>query len=169
MLEKGQRRTFVFVTVQVSRIEEVGRYGAATTWLVQVKRISERGISMLGKVDSESMVIDPHAHGAKLDQGKARVDLVLGSFARSLLEVAKVGTHGATKYSPNGWMSVDDAINRYSDAMMRHYLKEKLEGPVDLDEFEEHGVKLLHAAQLAWNALARLHFIVESLQTPKKG
>ena len=52
---------------------------------------------------------DPHAPGAKLDQGKIRMGLVMGGFARALLAVGEVGTFGANKYSDNGWM---DEIGR---------------------------------------------------------
>ncbi len=47
---------------------------------------------------------DPHEIGSKLDAGKPRMSLVLGGFARALMEVVKVGTDGAIKYTENGWM-----------------------------------------------------------------
>jgi len=75
------------------------------------------------------------------------------AFSRALTEVAKVGTYGANKYSDNGWLHVPNAESRYTDAMLRHLLSE-FENEID----EETG--LLHAAQVAWNALARLHFIL---------
>ena len=99
---------------------------------------------------------DPHVPGAKLDAGKVRVGLVLGGFAKALLEVSKVGTKGAAKYSDNGWMQVPDGINRYTDALGRHLLKdaagEKLDPEWDLP----------HAAHAAWNALARLELILRN-------
>jgi len=99
--------------------------------------------------------IDPHSGGAKLDAGKPRVGLVLGGFARALREVSKVGTFGANKYSADGWKSVAGGMERYTDAMLRHFMDEAAGEAVDKDS------QCLHAAQVAWNALARLEFILE--------
>ena len=88
--------------------------------------------------------------GAKLDAGKIQAALVLGGFAKALEEVSKVGTFGAKKYSPNGWKSVKDGVNRYSDAMMRHWLAHQSGELIDADS------GLSHLSQVAWNALAVL-------------
>lgn len=88
--------------------------------------------------------------GAKLDSGKPRVSLVLGDFSRALVEVSKVGTFGANKYSDSGWVSVPRGIERYSDAMLRHYLAERQGKRTDPDS------GLSHLAHMAWNALAML-------------
>ena len=93
---------------------------------------------------------DPHEPGAKLDEGKLMADLVLGDFAPALVEVIKVGTFGAKKYSAHGWLQVQNGLDRYSDAMLRHYLAEKQGERLDPQ------TSLLHSAHLAWNALARL-------------
>lgn len=93
---------------------------------------------------------DAHSPGAKLDQGKLRVDLVLGSFARALEAVAAVGTDGAVKYSPDGWLQVPDAIERYSDAEGRHKLE--LWKGEERDPATGHK----HRAHQVWNALAVL-------------
>ena len=100
--------------------------------------------------------IEQHSPGAKLDAGKVRVGLMIAGFAKPLMEVAKVSTYGAEKYTVGGWAQVKDGEARYTDAMMRHFLAEQ--EVID----EESG--LLHAAQTAWNALARLHFILERLE-----
>lgn len=97
---------------------------------------------------------DAHSPGAKLDAGKPRPGLVLGGFARALMEVVKVGTYGAAKYTENGWMTVPNGLDRYEDAMLRHWLYEKMGQENDPD------TELLHAAHEAWNALARLDFLV---------
>ena len=97
---------------------------------------------------------DQHTSGAKLDAGKVRPALVLGGFARALLEVSKVGTFGATKYTDNGWMEVPNGESRYDDAKLRHWLTEKAGKPTDPD------TNLIHAAHEAWNALARLDLIL---------
>lgn len=98
--------------------------------------------------------INQHAPGAKLDAGKVRMDLMLQGFARALLSVGEVTTYGAKKYTDNGWAAVPNGVARYSDAMQRHYLYESTEGPVDAES------DLLHAAQVAWNALARLELML---------
>ena len=92
--------------------------------------------------------------GAKLDQGKNRLGLVVFGFARALREVGKVGTYGAAKYSDDGWMQVPDGQARYTDAMMRHMFKEATGEACDQD------TGILHAAHAAWNALARLDLMI---------
>jgi len=98
--------------------------------------------------------INPHQPGAKLDQGKLRMDLVLGGFPNALQEVAKVGTFGAKKYTDDGWKQVDNGEGRYTDAMLRHYFAEKTGELLDPES------EILHAAHLAWNALARLELSI---------
>lgn len=96
--------------------------------------------------------LNQHESGAKLDAGKARVGLVVKGFSRALQEVSKVGTFGANKYTDNGWKDVKNGKERYTDAMFRHLLED--DNSVDPES------KLLHAAHAAWNALARLEFIL---------
>jgi hypothetical protein len=91
----------------------------------------------------------PHEAGAKMDEGKVRLGLVLMDFADALWAVGDVGTYGATKYSAHGWKYVPNGQQRYTDALLRHLLSE-----ADEDVDRESG--LLHAACVAWNALARL-------------
>lgn len=104
-----------------------------------------------------------HEPGAKLDAGKPRLSLVLGGFPRALVEVAKVGTYGAVKYTEDGWMSVPDGVKRYTDAMLRHQFAEWV------GEANDKDTGLAHAAHLAWNALARLELMLreqEEAQAP---
>lgn len=102
--------------------------------------------------------MNQHEPGAKLDAGKNRLGLVLGGFASALQEVGKVGTFGAGKYTDNGWQSVPDALERYTDAMYRHLLAEAA------GERNDPETGLPHAAHAAWNALARLHFVMEAAE-----
>jgi hypothetical protein len=74
---------------------------------------------------------------------------VLGDFGLALLEVAKVGTFGAEKYSRGGWQSVENGQERYRDAAIRHLLIQHVE---DIDNQSD----LLHLAHQAWNVLAEL-------------
>lgn len=95
---------------------------------------------------------NPHEPGAKLDAGKP-IAGVLGDFGLALLEVAKVGTFGAKKYTRGGWQTVPDGATRYGDALWRHMLYEQQE-PKDPDS------GLHHAAHAAWNALAKLELML---------
>lgn len=87
-----------------------------------------------------------HEPGAKLDQGKPDVALLL-DFSRALTAVGEVSTYGANKYSRGGWQSVPDGIHRYQSAMLRHLFASRYE-----ERDAESG--LPHLACVAWNALA---------------
>ena len=100
--------------------------------------------------------------GDKYDHGKPRPGLVLSGFARAMKEVVKVGTFGARKYTDYGFLEVPDGANRYTDAMLRHYFAEVSGERLD----SESG--LLHAAHLAWNALARLELMLRDCESDKK-
>ena len=100
--------------------------------------------------ESDPQGKDLNTKGAKADSGKVRPALVLGGFARALLEVSKVGTYGAVKYTDNGWMEVPDGMRRYDDAMMRHWLKSSA------GEVRDPDTNLSHLAHCAWNILAKL-------------
>lgn len=102
--------------------------------------------------------IQPSIAGAKLDAGK--VDVLRGAiqyFPNALTAVAHVSELGAVKYSWKGWQSVPDGIRRYGAALARHLRFEADavdSGPGGL------GDQVLHASQVAWNALARLELIL---------
>ena len=106
-------------------------------------------------MESDPNGVDPHDGGAKLDAGKTQAG-VLSDFSLALLAVADVGTFGANKYCRGGWQEVPNGVERYTDALWRHLLKEKHNA---LDEDSE----LLHASHMAWNALARLELMLRSL------
>lgn len=92
--------------------------------------------------------------GSKFDDGKPDMSLVLGGFPRALLEVGKVATYGAKKYSRDGWKEVPDGLHRYTSAGDRHRLMAATEG------FDgETG--FLHLAHQAWNALAALELYLK--------
>ncbi len=126
----------------------------------QIERLKE-AMNKSGKKAFVRTGIDPHGKsqhetGAKLDAGKVRPSLIIGGMPRAMLAVARVGTYGAEKYTEDGWRDVPDGIKRYTDAMDRHRLQEAV-APCD----DESG--LLHAAHLAWNALARLELMLLEL------
>ena len=115
---------------------------------------------------SDKIEKDPHGKlpnepGAKLDAGKNRVGLMVSGFALALSRVAEVTTYGANKYTPNGWLSVSNGSERYSDAMYRHLL-ESVNHPIDTETGIEH---LAHAA---WNILAVLELkLRKELSSPE--
>lgn len=102
-----------------------------------------------------------HEPGAKLDAGKPDASLLL-FFADALEQVALVGTMGQEKYTRGGWLHVENGIDRYTAALLRHLMKETSDGAHDTDPWyeTEEGKKwagrIRHDAQVAWNALARL-------------
>ena len=101
-------------------------------------------------IDKDPTGLDQHDPGAKLADGKNRLSLVMFGFANALQEVGMVGTFGANKYTDNGWLSVTNGQQRYTDAMLRHLFREASGETIDRDS------GMLHMAQTAWNALARL-------------
>lgn len=102
---------------------------------------------------------DPHTPGAKLDAGKVEMSLILHGMPRALLQVARVATYGANKYTRDGWVSVPDGPRRYTDAMYRH-LNAEARG-----EVHDADTSLEHAAHAAWNALARLELLLRGQGT----
>lgn len=100
-----------------------------------------------------------HVIGAKDDYGKPNMNLVLGGFPDALLAVGRVGTYGANKYTPNGWHEVDDGVNRYLSALLRHYLAYVKGDKVDRESY------LPHLAHLAWNSLAALQLELEKIDS----
>lgn len=111
-----------------------------------------------GDAQSASVAEDSQAAprkpvGTKYDAGKEKVRLILHGMPRAVIAVAEVATFGAAKYAEGDWLLLRDGVNRYTDALMRHLLREGVE-----ERDEDSG--LLHAAQVAWNALARLELML---------
>jgi hypothetical protein len=100
----------------------------------------------------------------KYDGDKANVmSGVFLRFPRAIAEVARVSDMGCRKYSAPlgdmGYLNVEDGYRRYTEALGRHLIAEALEGPVNTERggaLPKEGVAVLHAAQVAWCALARL-------------
>lgn len=104
--------------------------------------------------------VDTHEEGEascdgaiKYDGGKSPVmQGCVQRFPLALQQIALVSEYGRRKYGTyDGWEKLDDAFNRYNDAMGRHILLRKSEGELDA---KDSG--LPHLAQVAWNALAIL-------------
>ncbi len=102
--------------------------------------------------------------GAKMDKGKAPLLRgLLHYFPRALAHVSMVSQAGHDKGYPwKGWESVPEGTVRYGDALVRHLLAEEVEGPIDAKD-----TKMYHAAQVAWNALARLELILREVESKK--
>ena len=92
--------------------------------------------------------------GIKYDQDKLRLAEMIIDFAPELQELCKVWTFGANKYEKSNWKLVVNGKDRYSNALIRHLIAEE-------DNLYDDESKLLHAAHIAFNALARIHFILE--------
>ena len=82
--------------------------------------------------------------GMKYDSGKPRYSLLAPGFVRAVVDVLEVGVK---KYAPRSWQAVPNAVERYADALWRHY-EAILDG-------ETHDAEsgLLHASHLACNAM----------------
>ena len=102
---------------------------------------------------------DLHAPGAKDDKVKPMAGVLL-DFSRALQVVVDVGTYGAKKYTRNGWATVPEGSQRYTDALVRHLLAIDVD-PDGLDK--ETG--LPHLAHVAWNALAVLELQARRKET----
>ena len=96
------------------------------------------------------------AGNTKFDGGKSPIYRgAVSYFPNAISAVATVSAFGASKYSWDGWRGVDDGFNRYSDALVRHLTYEGQGEVLDPDS------GLLHAAHIAWNALARLELLIQ--------
>jgi hypothetical protein len=92
--------------------------------------------------------------GEKFDTGKLRYDLVPMD---ALDEIVRRFTHGAEKYAPGNWQTVDGAVERYSAALMRHYSAYRQGERIDPE-----APGLSHIGAVAWNALALVWFDLHS-------
>lgn len=92
--------------------------------------------------------------GIKYDSGKLRLAEMMQDFRESLSAVCRVWEFGADKYEKSNWKYVDNAVDRYTNAMLRHLIAES-------DQQLDPESSLRHAAHVAWNALARLHFLLQ--------
>ena len=110
-----------------------------------------------GRGESDPNGLGQHTNGAKTDANKPDCSLLL-MFGKALRAIADVGTHGAKKYTRGGWQEVDDGINRYTAALLRHLCLEHY-------ETYDRDLPVRHAAQVAWNSIARLELILREEDT----
>jgi len=123
--------------VQVMAAREQNHFGSITA--EQMEPMSTQEVndfldaeereSTFGSMDALGNLVSmpsQHEPGAKLDTGKPDMSLLL-MFGKALHEVARVCTGGKIQYSRGGWQDVDDGINRYTAAMLRHTFQEHYE------------------------------------------
>lgn len=101
----------------------------------------------------------PRDTAVKFDDGKAPIyQGFLNRFPRAIVGVALVSEYGFRKYgSYDGWEKVPNGLVRYTDAKARHGVLQSIEGAYD-----EQDSGLAHAAQEAWNAMARYEILLRS-------
>jgi hypothetical protein len=92
--------------------------------------------------------------GTKFDDGKPRLAEMIIDFKEPLQELCKVWEFGAKKYSKSNWKLVDNGKDRYTNALLRHLIAEE-------DKLTDDETELLHSAHIAFNALARMYFILK--------
>ena len=97
------------------------------------------------------------ALGVKYDDNKPRLAEMIQDFSAPLEALCATWEYGADKYTETNWKYVLDGERRYTNALVRHLVAEDKE-PYDK---ESH---LLHAAHVAFNAIARLHFILKNYE-----
>ena len=83
---------------------------------------------------------------------KLRWDLLPLDLVEKIVEVYHFGS---LKYAPNTWKGLDDGENRYRAALLRHLVAH------EKGDLRDNESGLLHAAHLAWNAIALLYFAIE--------
>ncbi len=88
---------------------------------------------------------------------------VLQLFPRAMYHLALTSKAGADKYGTTvntiKFLDTPGAYELHTDAMIRHVVDEKLEGPVS---HKDGG--LLHPVMVAWNALARLEVFLKNTE-----
>lgn len=73
--------------------------------------------------------------GKKYDSGKPQYGLIPPN---ALKQVAEVLTFGATKYGPDNWRHVENAKERYFDALQRHVWEWKMGQQTDPETAKHH-------------------------------
>lgn len=92
--------------------------------------------------------------GIKYDEGKLRVAEFLTDFEPVLEPLVRIWEFGANTYGVSNWKQVENGKVRFTNAMLRHFLKES-------HRFKDTETGLPHAAHVAFNALMRLYFILQ--------
>lgn len=91
-------------------------------------------------------------HGTKFDSGKARFELIAPD---AELWMAKILTHGASKYEDNNWTGL--TVKRVLGALKRHL--NSLEMGEDYDTEGDNPSHMPHHAHLLTNAMFLTHLL----------
>ena len=105
--------------------------------------------------------MEKNNEGIKFDEGKPRVAEMVIDFDDAMLELSKVWAFGADKYDKSNWKFVENGKDRYTNALLRHLIAE------GTNQYDDES-RMLHAAHVAWNALARLWFIIKGKVKPRE-
>ena len=100
--------------------------------------------------------------GAKHDKGKPKVySGVMRYFPRAIIEIARVSEHGASIHKWNTWDTIENPLERYSNASIRHELSQCMGVKFDAES------KIIEQAHVAWNDLARLELMLRDIERSK--
>ena len=94
--------------------------------------------------------------GIKHDAGKPKIADMIFDYKVQLLELCKVFEYGTKTYGLGNWKELEDGKERFTNAMMRHFLSE--------DEVYDTETGLLHASQVFYNVGARLYYILKEME-----
>lgn len=96
--------------------------------------------------------------GLKFDNKKPLLNKgVFEQFPNALRYIAEVSEYGAEKYEWGNWKLVNNALERYTEALSRHLL-DLTETTNDLESNK------LHVGHIAWNALAILELSLKNIK-----
>lgn len=98
--------------------------------------------------------------GTKYDEGKPRIAEFLMDFESVIEPLTRIWEFGAKVHGISNWKEVENGKVRFTNAMFRHFFEEK-------HRFKDDETGLPHAAHVAFNALMRLHFILEETRNPE--
>lgn len=124
-------------------LKDQGRYGAEVqrkNRLERERKEQQESLISFDRIDTKDL---------KFDDGKPRPSLLP---AKALLAVCEVLEFGAKKYEAHSWQNVQNARQRYTDALLRHQLA------VQNGEHYDSETGLPHSYHVACNALFVAHF-----------
>lgn len=110
------------------------------------------GFNEISKMISEKS--ENKEQGIKYDKDKPRLAEMIVDFKDPIIELCKVWTFGAGKYGKSNWKLVKNGKDRYLNAFYRHSLS------IAENEYDDES-HILHAAHMAFNALAYLFFVLK--------
>ena len=100
--------------------------------------------------------------GIKYDNNKPRLAEMIVDFKEPLEALCTVWEFGANKYGKSNWKDLENGFDRYSNALIRHLFAEN-------NNWFDDESKLLHASHIAFNALARLYFVIKEMENQHNG